>query len=128
MLRFSCAIRLLCVLALLPHLEARAGRGSGEFQGDRIAGSGTRPGVLAGDANRDRSVNLADFAALAANFNAPGSLAQGDLNYSGVTETGDFSILASRLNTTLPAPDGAAPVRPSDRWWPPSHLPFSIAA
>ena len=92
-----------------------------------IAGNALQPAgaslaffVLAGDANRDRSVNLADFAALAANFNAPGSFAQGDFNYSGVTEIGDFSILASRFNTALPetaagsapASSTAAPARP----------------
>lgn len=59
--------------------------------------------VLAGDANRDRVVNIADFSILASRFNQPGTFSQGDFNYSGTVEIGDFSILAARFNTTLPA-------------------------
>lgn len=58
--------------------------------------------VFSGDANRDRSVNLSDFAIVAGNFNAPGTFSAGDFNYSGTVEIGDFSILASRFNTSLP--------------------------
>lgn len=58
--------------------------------------------VLAGDANRDRAVNIADFSVLAGRFNQPGAFADGDFNYSGAVEIGDFSILASRFNTSLP--------------------------
>jgi glucose/arabinose dehydrogenase len=60
--------------------------------------------VFAGDANHDRTVNIADFSALAANFNQPGTFEQGDFNYSGTVEIGDFSVLASRFNTTLQEP------------------------
>lgn len=63
---------------------------------------------LNGDANRDRTVGIADFSILAANFNQPGAFSDGDFNYSGTVEIGDFSILASKFNTTLPAPAGAA--------------------
>jgi len=59
--------------------------------------------VLAGDANRDRSVNISDLAILAANFNRPGAFSQGDFNYDGAVGIGDFSILASRFNTQLAA-------------------------
>ena len=64
--------------------------------------------VFAGDANRDRAVNLADFSILASRFNQPGTFSQGDFNYNHVTDIADFSILASRFNTTLPAARGAA--------------------
>ena len=58
---------------------------------------------LNGDANRDRAVDIGDFAILAANFNRPGTFSMGDFNYSGVVEIGDFAILAARFNQSLPA-------------------------
>lgn len=64
--------------------------------------------VLAGDANRDRTVNIGDFAILATHFNQAGTFSQGDFNYSGAVEIGDFAILASRFNTTLTARGGTA--------------------
>jgi hypothetical protein len=57
--------------------------------------------VLAGDANRDRSVGIADFAILASHFNGPGTFGQGDFNYNGQVEIGDFAILAARFNSVL---------------------------
>ena len=66
--------------------------------------------VFSGDANRDRTVGIADFSVLAANFNNPGVFADGDFNYSGMVEIGDFSILASRFNTSLPAARAGAAV------------------
>lgn len=57
---------------------------------------------LNGDANRDRAVNIADFAIVAARFNQSGFFSDGDFNYDGVTNIADFSILASKFNTTLP--------------------------
>ncbi|MDW8262118.1 MAG: glycosyl hydrolase family 18 protein [Phycisphaerales bacterium] len=69
--------------------------------------------VLAGDANRDRSVNISDFSILAARFNLPGTFSQGDFNYNGTTELGDFSILAARFNTSLPAPGDLPAPRPA---------------
>jgi CSLREA domain-containing protein len=62
--------------------------------------------IFAGDANRDRTVNIGDFSILASRFNQPGTFSQGDFNYSGAVEIGDFSILASKFNTTLPAARG----------------------
>lgn len=59
--------------------------------------------ILAGDANRDRAVNIADFSIVASRFNLPGTFLQGDFNYSGTTDIGDFAILASRFNTQLAA-------------------------
>lgn len=60
--------------------------------------------VLPGDANRDRSVNIGDFAILAGNFNQPGTFTAGDFNYNGSVEIGDFSILASAFNSYLAPP------------------------
>lgn len=68
--------------------------------------------VLAGDANRDRAVDIADFSILATRFNLPGTFSQGDFNYSGTTEIGDFAILAGRFNTSLPAARQAAAAGP----------------
>lgn len=59
---------------------------------------------LNGDANRDRRVDIGDFAILASRFNLPGTFSQGDFNYDGVTAIGDFAILASKFNQQLPAP------------------------
>ena len=61
--------------------------------------------VLHGDANRDRTVGIADFAALAGRFNAPGRFADGDFDYDGHVDIADFSILAARFNVTLNLPD-----------------------
>jgi autotransporter-associated beta strand protein len=66
--------------------------------------------TLRGDANLDQSVNIADFSALAANFNSAGSWARGDFDYDGLVGIGDFSVLASNFNrsvaarTTVPEP------------------------
>lgn len=59
---------------------------------------------LNGDANRDRIVNISDFAILAARFNLPGTFSQGNFNYAGNVDISDFAILASQFNKTLPAP------------------------
>jgi len=63
--------------------------------------------VLSGDANRDRSVNLDDFTALAASFGQPNRVfSQGNFNYSagGVVNLDDFTILAAQFGKTLAAP------------------------
>jgi hypothetical protein len=70
--------------------------------------------VLAGDANRDGSVNFSDLLALAANYNLAGrTFSQGDFNYDGTVNFNDLLILASRYNTTLAtasAPLGTPPL------------------
>ena len=65
--------------------------------------------IFAGDANRDRAINISDFSILAGNFNQEGYDSDGDFNYSGRVEIGDFAILAGKFNTTLPEPAGRAP-------------------
>jgi hypothetical protein len=69
--------------------------------------------VLAGDANRSRSVDLSDFSTLAANFNASGkAYSQGNFNYDarGAVELNDFSILAANFNKSIPASASVAAV------------------
>lgn len=63
---------------------------------------------FAGDADRDRDADIADFARLAARFNRPGTFSDGDFNYSQVVDISDFSILAARFNTSWAAPAGRA--------------------
>ncbi len=62
--------------------------------------------VLAGDANRDRTVNLADFGILRANFGTTGTgvFSQGDFNYDGNVNLADFGILRASFGTTLATP------------------------
>lgn len=59
---------------------------------------------LDADANRDRAVNITDFAILASRFNQSGTFRQGDFDYNGAVNISDFALLASRFNTSLPAP------------------------
>jgi hypothetical protein len=58
--------------------------------------------VFSGDANRDRSINVGDFAVVASHFNSPGTYSAGDFDYSGVVNILDFSLLASKFNISLP--------------------------
>jgi hypothetical protein len=59
---------------------------------------------LAGDANRDRSVNFADLLTLAGNYNKTNQLwSDGDFNYDGAVNFTDVLILASNYNLTSPA-------------------------
>ena len=68
--------------------------------------------ALAGDINRDRSVNGSDFAILAGNFGKTGmTFAQGDLNGDGAVNGSDFALLAGNFGRTVPAP--AAVVAPA---------------
>lgn len=62
--------------------------------------------TLAGDANLDRAVGIADFSLLAAGFNAPGGWSAGNFNYDADVNLADFSLLAAAFNTALPAADG----------------------
>jgi hypothetical protein len=71
--------------------------------------------VLAGDANRDRMVDLTDFTALAANFNRRGrTFSQGNFDYdpAGNVDLTDFTILAANFNKTLSPPLPASPFAP----------------
>lgn len=59
---------------------------------------------LAGDANRDRAVNSADFNLLATSFGvlSGGTWSAGDFTYDGQVNSADFNVLATRFGMTLP--------------------------
>jgi cyclophilin family peptidyl-prolyl cis-trans isomerase len=74
------------------------------------AGVGVDFYVLAGDANRDRTVNFDDLLVVAKNYNKVGvTYAEGDLNYDGLVNFDDLLVLAKAYNKTLAAPLAAAP-------------------
>jgi len=84
--------------------------------------------VFAGDAYRDRSVNLVDFTILAASFGQTGRVfSQGNFDYSadGVVNLDDFTILAVQFGKTLPVPSGAE--MPSDLPRTFARMPISAA-
>jgi uncharacterized delta-60 repeat protein len=63
--------------------------------------------VLAGDANRDRAVNIADLGVLATNWQqSPRTFSEGDFNYDGKVDIADLGILATHWQVSLP--DNAA--------------------
>lgn len=64
--------------------------------------------TLLGDANLSGGVTIADFGALASNFNTTGRWNRGDFNYDLTIGIADFSLLAANFNKTLAAP----PARP----------------
>jgi hypothetical protein len=70
--------------------------------------------VLAGDANQDGVVNLADFNILASNFGQSNrTFTQGDFNYDGTVNLADFNLLASRFGQSV-APMTATSARDDD--------------
>ncbi|HRK31221.1 MAG TPA: S8 family serine peptidase [Tepidisphaeraceae bacterium] len=76
-----------------PYGNATAGAAAGSFF------------VLAGDATRDRNVNLDDFTALSASFGLTGTVfSQGNFNYDNSTDLNDFTILATQFGKSLPQP------------------------
>jgi hypothetical protein len=86
--------------------------------------------IFAGDANRDRGIDIADFSILASRFNQPGTFSNGDFNYNGVTDIGDFATLAAKFNTSLPATfsRGAFSTRSATARPPLSIKPIDFAA
>jgi hypothetical protein len=61
--------------------------------------------VLAGDADRDRDVDVNDLGILASNWQqSPRSFSQGDFDYSGTVDVNDLGILASHWQQQLAAP------------------------
>jgi subtilisin-like proprotein convertase family protein len=66
--------------------------------------------VLAGDANHDGTVNLADFNVLAENFGQSNqTFGEGDFNYDGTVNLTDFNILAAKFGQSA---DGSASRNP----------------
>jgi uncharacterized delta-60 repeat protein len=70
--------------------------------------------VLAGDANRDRTVDFTDLTVLSQHYNTTGgqTWATGDFNGDGNVDFNDLVILAQRYNTTLAAPPALLPAAP----------------
>ena len=63
--------------------------------------------AIAGDANRDRNVDLADLGILRANFGqSPRTFSQGDFNLDTMVDLVDFAILRGNFGTFLPPPGG----------------------
>lgn len=61
--------------------------------------------TLAGDTNRDRTVDFGDLTALAAAYGSTGAnWAQGDFNGDGTVNFFDLTTLSASYGTTLPAP------------------------
>jgi subtilisin family serine protease len=77
-----------------------------DLSGNALLGSGQVDFfVLAGDADRDRDVDVDDLGALASNWQqSPRDFATGDFDYSGTVDVNDLGILASNWQATLPAP------------------------
>jgi len=71
--------------------------------------------TVAGDANLNKTVNLDDFTALAANFGNAGLWVSGDFNYNGLVNLDDFTILAANFGQSIPTdlPRGAAVPEPA---------------
>ncbi|MEM7807306.1 MAG: S8 family serine peptidase, partial [Planctomycetota bacterium] len=65
---------------------------------------------LSGDANRDRTVDLADFGILRANFGSgiAARFSEGDFNYDGTVDLADFGILRASFGTTLVDPNAVS--------------------
>ena len=64
---------------------------------------------LAGDANRDRTVDVTDLGILATNWQqSPQTFSQADFSYDGVVDVTDLGILATNWQRSVPAP-GPAP-------------------
>lgn len=101
---------------LQPHEIVRAGSITGVFDG--VPGNMITPtkywavtydadsvfatAALPGDANLDGSVNIGDFAILAARFNLPGTWVDGNFNGDLRTDVGDFSLLGANFNRSVP--------------------------
>jgi hypothetical protein len=67
----------------------------------------------AGDANHDRSVDVADLGILASNWQqSPRTFSQGDFNYDGIVDVVDLGILASAWQQTLRAAASPSTVGP----------------
>jgi outer membrane protein assembly factor BamB len=62
------------------------------------------PALVAGDANRDGKVDLADFGLLKANFGTGTSRAEGDFDGNGKVDLADFGILKENFGATPAAP------------------------
>jgi hypothetical protein len=89
-----------------------------DSDGDLLA-SGSAPVpffVLAGDADRDRDVDVNDLGILATNWQqSPRTFSQGDFDFSGTVDVNDLGILATRWQQQLGPPGAPAPPRAPTR-------------
>ncbi len=87
--------------------------------------------VLAGDANRDRIVDISDLGILATNWQGTGkTFSEGDFNYDGIVDITDLGILATSWQKSLPAPSHpvSRQVRPATQpGTTPIRSPFAAA-
>lgn len=67
--------------------------------------------VLAGDANRDRKVNIVDFSLVAANYARRATFTQGDFDYSGRVDGDDLDVVLSRYQLKVATPAAAVAAR-----------------
>lgn len=86
--------------------------------------------ILAGDANRDRTVDVRDLYILSTNWLASGkTFFQGDFNYDGITNASDLTLLARNWNRRLdPAPPPAPPATPTIAGRAPVRTPIRTLA
>jgi hypothetical protein len=71
---------------------------------------------LAGDADRDRDVDINDLGILASNWQqSPRTFSLGDFDYSGTVDVNDLGILASRWQQVLASAPANHSVRPTAR-------------
>jgi hypothetical protein len=64
--------------------------------------------VLAGDADRDRDVDVNDLGILASNWQqTPRTFGQGDFDYTGTVDVNDLGILASHWQQQLAQPSAS---------------------
>ena len=65
--------------------------------------------VLAGDLNRDRTVDFFDLLTLRANYTQSGKVfSDGDINYDGVVDFFDLLLLRQNYTVTLAPPTGGS--------------------
>jgi hypothetical protein len=103
------------LLNLLPDGNYRATMSAGSVQdsaGNALAADFNLDFfVLAGDANRDRIVDINDLSILATNWQQTGrTFSQGNFNYDGKVDAKDLGLLSINWQQSLPEPPPAQPV------------------
>lgn len=76
---------------------------------DNVTFLNTGGNFILGDFNGDGAVDVNDFNILASNFNAPGGLSEGDLDFNGNVDAADFLEFRVIFNSQQPAGAAAVP-------------------
>ena len=99
-------VRLSCTLPDGNYRATLSATGVTDHAGHPLAGNATVDFfLLAGDANRDRKVDVSDLGILASNWQQTlRTFALGDFNYDGKVDVTDLGILATNWQKTLPIP------------------------